>query len=77
MLEADGSPVTVPTPDEPITIGADAEIEVGRPPGLAPGSMLDASFALNIPSLPLAPGRYEWRLTLADQEFTASFTVRN
>jgi hypothetical protein len=76
MLEADGSPVTVPTPEGPLAIGTEAKIEVGRPPGLAPGSMLDASFALNIPSLPLSPGRYEWRLTIADQEFFASFTVR-
>lgn len=69
MLEADGSPVTVATPDGRLPIAANAKIEVGRPPGLAPGSMLDASFALNIPSLPLAPGRYEWRLMLADQQF--------
>ena len=75
MREADGSPVSVPTPEGAISIAAEAKIEVGRPPGLAPGSMLDASFALNVPSLPLVPGRYEWRLMLAEQEFFASFTV--
>ena len=76
MLEADGMPVSVATPEGNLPIAADAKIEVGRPPGLAAGSMLDASFALNVPSLPLASGRYEWRLVLGDQEFLASFTVR-
>lgn len=76
MLEADGSPVLVETPEGPLPIAADAKVEVGRPPGLAPSSMLDGSFALNVPSLPLAPGRYEWRLVLGDQQFSTSFTVR-
>jgi len=76
MHEADGSPVSISTPEGPLTVGTEAQIEVGRPPGLAPGSMLDASFAFNIPSLPLPPGRYEWRLTLAEHEQVASFTVR-
>jgi hypothetical protein len=77
LHEADGGPVSVPTAEEPLHVMAQALIEVGRPPGLAPGSMLDASFAFNIPSLPLAPGRYEWRLTLAEHEQVASFTVRS
>ena len=76
MHDADGDLVGVPTPDGPVPVAADAQIEVGRPPGIAPGSMLDASFAFNFPSLPLPPGRYEWRLRIADQEFVESFTVR-
>ncbi|BCJ64834.1 DUF6941 family protein [Polymorphospora rubra] len=76
LLEADGNPVKVTASDGEVPIGADANIEVGRPPGLAPGTMLDASFALNIPSLPLPPGRYEWRMSFAGQEFVQSFTVR-
>ncbi len=76
LLDPDGDPVNIPTAEGPVAIGAQANVEVGRPPGLAPGSMLDASFALSIPSLPLDPGRYEWRLTIADADYTASFTVR-
>ena len=38
--------------------------EAGRPPGLAPGSELDAPFAVNIAGLPLAPGRYEWQVEI-------------
>ena len=50
--------------------------EAGRPPGLAPGSELDAPFAVNIAGLPLAPGRYEWQVEI-DQEAVGqvSFTV--
>jgi hypothetical protein len=69
--------VTIPTAEDPVLIGTQAKIEVGRPPGLAHGSMPDASLALSIPSLPLVPGRYEWRLTIADEDDAASFTVRN
>jgi hypothetical protein len=38
--------------------------------------MLDAAFALNVPPLPLKPGRYEWRLELAEHSQSAFFTVR-
>ena len=38
--------------------------EAGRPAGLAPGSELDAPFAVNIAGLPLSPGRYEWQVEI-------------
>lgn len=38
--------------------------EAGRPAGLAPGSELDAPFAVNIAGLPLVPGRYEWQVEI-------------
>jgi hypothetical protein len=50
--------------------------EAGRPPGLAPGSELDAPFAVNIAGLPLSPGRYEWQVEI-DQAVVGrvAFTV--
>ena len=76
LLDADGQPVTMPGPEgDPVRIGQDFEFEVGRPPGVAPGSMLDAAFALSVPSMPLQPGRYEWRLDISDQTASESFTV--
>lgn len=57
-------------------VRAHGRLEVGRPAGLAPGSMLDASFALNVPPLPLPAGRYQWYLTIAEETRSASFTVR-
>ena len=43
--------------------------------GSTPGSQLDAALAFNVPSLPLPPGRYQWRLDIADDTFTSSFQV--
>jgi hypothetical protein len=77
LLDADGRPVQLPGPmGGAQAIESRAEIEVGRPPGVVHGSPIDASFALNVAPMPLPPGRYEWRLDLADQTFSASFQVR-
>ena len=71
LLDADGKPVDLDNGP----IRADAELEVGRPPGIAQGSPLNASFALNLGPMPLPPGRYEWRLEVADTTQRASFQV--
>lgn len=75
LLNSDGVPVTVSTPEGPMLLGTEGAVEVGRPPGLAHGSSLDSPFVLSVPPLPLPPGRYEWRLTISGQHFTASFQV--
>ncbi|HEX4018540.1 MAG TPA: hypothetical protein VHX15_17515 [Frankiaceae bacterium] len=66
---------------QPVILGGGAvdmrsEFEVGRPPGLDPGSPIDASFQLSVQPMPLAPGRYQWRLQVGDDEFAESFQVR-
>ena len=56
------------------------EFEVGRPPGLKPGTPLDFPVAVNSTPLPLEPGRYEWRLTIdgaSREDWTLPFTVRS
>ena len=75
LLDPDGRPVQVGTPEGPQEVTMGGGIEAGRPPGVAPGSQLDAALAFNGPSLPLPPGRYQWRLDVADETFTASFQV--
>lgn len=75
LLDSDGRAVILPTPEGEQRIGQEASMEVGRPPGITHGSPLSASFALNVPSLPLEPGRYEWRLKIAETELTAAFEV--
>jgi hypothetical protein len=76
LLDPDGRPVVLPGPDNSLVpIEHEGQIEAGRPAGLAPGSMLDAALAISIPTMPLKPGRYEWRLELGDQTATESFTV--
>jgi hypothetical protein len=76
LLDDDGRPVVVETSEgttQELTMGGD--IETGRPPGVTPGSQLDAGLVFNVPSLPLPPGRYQWRLDVADDTFTSSFQV--
>jgi hypothetical protein len=77
LLDADGQPVTLPGPSGPQPVLTAAELEVGRPPGVAHGSDLDASVALNFPALPLVPGRYQWRAQVAQTTQAESFTVRS
>lgn len=83
LLDADGEPVVLETDevdepdDQPVAFGGD--FEVGRPPGLKPGTPLDFPVAMNSTPLPLEPGRYEWRLTIdgeSRQDWTLAFTVR-
>lgn len=75
LLTEDGQQVTVQGPAGPQGIAAEAELEVGRPPGIAHGAMLDASFSLNISPMPLPPGRYQWRADIAGTIATESFQV--
>jgi hypothetical protein len=77
LLDPDGKQVSLPALDgQPVPIGHEGAIEVGRPAGVASGSMLDAALAISISPMPLPPGRYEWRLDIADQTVSESFTVR-
>lgn len=75
LLDSDGQPATIQTPEGPQQISMNGEFESGRPPGVAHGSDLPASFAFNVPSLPLTPGRYQWRLDVSDNTFASSFQV--
>jgi hypothetical protein len=81
LVDADSQPFVVQDPlgePQPIKIGI--EVEVGRPPGLLPGTPLDATLAFNVPPLPLSPGkRYTWRLSIdgeTKEHWRAAFTVR-
>lgn len=80
LLDADGTPVVLETPEEEEqTVAFGGEFEVGRPPGLKPGTPLDFPVAMNSTPLPLEPGRYEWRMTIdgaGKQDWTLPFTVR-
>jgi hypothetical protein len=80
LLDADGAAVVVDGEegDEPVAFGG--EFEVGRPPGIKPGTPLDFPVAVNSSPLPLEPGRYEWRLTIdsaSREDWTLPFTVRS
>jgi hypothetical protein len=80
LLNADGQPVILPTPEGERPVEIQGNIEVGRPAGLTPGTPLDSTSAINFGPLPLAPGgRYVWRLTIdghTDENWEVAFSTR-
>jgi hypothetical protein len=77
LVDADGHPVRVEGQDG--DVGAGGTFEVGRPPGLPPGTDIDFAFAVTIGSLPLSPGRYAWQLWIdgeTREDWQRPFQVR-
>ncbi len=78
LVDGDERPVPVPGGDQPVQV--EGQFEVGRPPGLKPGTPLDFAIAVNVPALPLAPdSRYVWRLLIdgeSDEDWYVAFTTR-
>ncbi|MBV8725382.1 MAG: hypothetical protein JO351_00425 [Candidatus Eremiobacteraeota bacterium] len=72
LLDSDGRPVLLPGPEAPQPMLIQADLEVGRPPGMTPGTPLDSPLAINIGPLPLQPGRYEWRCTVVEANVSQS-----
>jgi hypothetical protein len=63
LLTEDGATVDGPF-GEPIAV--DGEFQVGRPPGVKPGTTLNTPLAINFNALALDAGGYEWRLEVDD-----------
>lgn len=80
LLDADGAPVSFASDEgEEQAVAFGGDFEVGRPPGLKPGTPLDFPIAVNMTPLPLEAGRYEWRLTIdgeGREDWSLPFTVR-
>ena len=80
LVDADGRPALLADREGEHTIVLAGEFEVGRPPGLKPGTPLDLALALNIGPLPLAPGgRFVWRLSIdgdTHEDWQLAFSVR-
>lgn len=76
LLDEDGEQVRLAGPLEEQVVSAETTLEVGRPAGLAAGTTISAPFSLSLPSMPLAPGRYEWRLEVAAEPFSVFFLVQ-
>jgi hypothetical protein len=74
LLDADGRPVALG--DESIRI--DGEFEAGRPPGLKPGTPVDAPLVVPFGPLLLDSDRYEIRLTIdgeTKEDWFVAFTL--
>jgi uncharacterized protein DUF6941 len=81
LVDEDGQPVPAPTPMGMQPIRIEADFEVGRPPGLKPGTPLDVVLALNIGPLSFKPdSRLVWRLAIdgrTNEEWELSFATRS
>lgn len=79
LVTQDGHPVMLGTDQNGNTVPLVMEMgfEVGRPPGVAPGSSMESYQVLNVaPNMPLTPGTYEWRLSVnGDPAGSRSFVV--
>ena len=80
LLDVDGQPVKVPTPSGDAPLELRSNFEVGRPPGLLPGTPLDFSLAVNLAPLPLQSGqRYVWRIYIdgvTHEDWQVAFSTR-
>jgi len=80
LMDVDGEPVFVDAPAGRQALRVESEFEVGRPPGVTPGTPIDLSFALNFPPIVLEPGsRYVWRLSIngeTDENWSLAFSTR-
>jgi hypothetical protein len=63
MQDEDGNAVR--PGGEPFVI--ESQLEVGRPPGLRQGTDIDAAMAINVAGLPMEPGRYVLKLSVAEE----------
>ena len=57
------------------SVGADGQIEVGRPAGIKPGSAINAVMAFRFNGIRLEPGGYVWELRVADTVVRTPFWV--
>lgn len=62
----DGNHEIVRNPSDGKEIGLEGKVEVGRPPGLKPGSNLDLALAVRFDGLILEPGTYVWELLIGN-----------
>ena len=80
LIDLDGNPVMVETPDGERPLFIEAKFEVRRPPGARQGASVAMPFAVNSGPVPLPPGSdLEWRYTVdgeAREEWRIAFSTR-
>src|SRR3954453_12606881 len=69
LLDADGQSVEVETTDGPKPLRLEGRFQATPAPGVKPGTQIDLPLAFNLPPQPIpAGGRYEWRLSIDEEE---------
>lgn len=80
LLDLDGEPVLLDTLVGRQALRVENEFEVGRPPGLKPGTAIEVALALNFGPIPLAPDSgYVWRLSIngkTEEQWALPFRTR-
>jgi hypothetical protein len=80
LVDTDGRAVLVEDAAQgPREVRIGGSFEVGRPPGLPPGSDIDCAFTVNVGAIPLASGRYAWQLWIdgeTAEDWQRPFQVR-
>ena len=80
LIDLDGQPVIVATPegDQPLLL--EGNFEVGRPPGVRPGTPIPFPFAFQSGPVPLPAGsHFEWRLMVdgaTHEDWRLAFATR-
>jgi Family of unknown function (DUF6941) len=82
LIDEDGAPVRVSSAEgENVPLQVTGALEVGRPPGIKPGTPIDSTLAISFGPLPLEPGRrYQWRLSIdgaTDEDWVLGFSTRS
>ena len=79
MIDADGAPFEVSTPDGDRPLSFEGEFRVTAGPQKKPGSTLNGLEAVALPPIPLPPGEtFEWKLSIdgaTRDEWRVSFDV--
>jgi uncharacterized protein DUF6941 len=82
LLDLDGQAITTEMRDgEEHPIMAEGDFEVGRPPGMRPGTPVAIPLAFGFPSPPPIPsgGTYVWQLSIdggTDEDWRLTFSTR-
>jgi hypothetical protein len=80
LVDEDGQPVLVETPDGPRPMEVRGDFHVERPDTVPEGSPIDVALAVNFGPLPLATdSRFTWRLTIdgeSREDWTLAFSTR-
>lgn len=66
LLDDDGKGVQPPGAPGPVK--AEGEFEVGRPPGVKSGELMNFPLALTFNGIALEPGGYVWQCTVGGQQ---------
>lgn len=75
LMDEDGQPIEVDTPDGRQPLRQETQFEVGRPPGIKAGIDLNAVMVFRFGGLQLPAGGYVWELAVGDTTERTPFWV--